>query len=48
MSGLNEGRILDGTPRKLRESFAIVEDALGLHLKSALLRHGSIPAGTKR
>lgn len=37
MSGLNEGRILDGTPRELRESFTIVEDTLSLHLESALL-----------
>jgi hypothetical protein len=37
MSGLNEGGVLDGTPWKLRESFAIVEDTLSLHLKSALL-----------
>ena len=37
MSGLNEGRILDGTPWKLGESFAIVEDTLSLHLEAALL-----------
>ena len=37
MSGLNEGRILDGAPRKLRESSAIFEDTLSLHLESALL-----------
>ena len=37
MSGLDEGRILDGTPRKLREGFAIFEDTLSLHLESALL-----------
>jgi len=37
VSGLNKGRILDGAPRELRESLAVVEDALSLHLKSALL-----------
>lgn len=37
MSGLNEGWILDGTPRKLGESFAVTEDTLGLHLESTLL-----------
>ena len=37
MSCLNESRVLDDTPWKLRESLAIVEDALGLHLEPALL-----------
>lgn len=37
MSGLNKGGVLDGTPRELRESLAVFEDALSLHLKSALL-----------
>jgi len=37
MSGLNKGRVLDGTPRELRESLAVAEDALSLHLKSTLL-----------
>jgi hypothetical protein len=37
MGGLNKGRVLDGAPRELRESFAVAEDALSLHLESALL-----------
>ena len=37
MSRLNKGRVLDGTPGELRESLAVFEDALSLHLKSALL-----------
>ena len=37
MSGLNERRVLDSTPWKLRESFTIAEDTLSLHFESALL-----------
>ena len=37
MSGLDKGRVLDGTSWKLRKSFAIFEDTLSLHLESALL-----------
>ena len=37
MSSLDKGRILDSTPRELRERFAVAEDTLSLHLKSALL-----------
>ena len=37
MSGLDKGRVLDGTAWKLGESLAIVEDTLSLHLESALL-----------
>ena len=37
MGGLDEGGVLDGTPWKLREGFAVVEDTLSLHLESTLL-----------
>lgn len=37
MGCLDESRVLDGTPGKLRESLAVVEDALSLHFESALL-----------
>ena len=37
MLSLDVSRILDGTPRKLRERLAPLEGALALHLEAALL-----------
>jgi len=37
VSGLDKGRVLNSATGELRESFAVLEDTLSLHLKSALL-----------
>jgi hypothetical protein len=40
--GLDEGRLLDDAPRKLREGVAEGCDSLHLHPEAALLGHGCI------
>ena len=44
MRGLNELRVHERATRQLREGLAVLEDALSLHLESALLRHRRVPA----
>lgn len=43
MGGLDERGVLNRAPRELGEGLAVGEDALGLHLEAALLRHGGVP-----
>ncbi len=43
MCGLDERRVLNSIPWKLRESMAEFRDALGLHLEVALLSHRCVP-----
>ena len=43
MSGLDEGGVFEGTPRKLGERLPVGEDALGLHLEATLLGHRGVP-----
>lgn len=39
MGGLDKFGVLDGTTGKLGEGLAVLEDTLGLHFETTLLRH---------
>lgn len=45
MRCLDELGVVEGTAGQLWEGLAVGRDTLRLHLESALLRHGSVPAG---